>query len=34
VRVSSNTAKRLAAPPPDMRAALVQWAAERGIDCD
>ncbi len=24
----------LAAPPPDMRAALTGWATERGIDCD
>ncbi len=24
----------LAAPPPSLRAALVEWAGERGIDCD
>ncbi len=24
----------LAAPPPDMRAALTAWAADRGIECD
>ena len=24
----------LANPPPDMRAALIDWAAARGIDCD
>ena len=32
--IGQAMAQWLAAPPPDMRAALVQWAAERGIDCD